>query len=612
MSIKPTRLRRRFLINRASGTISLQEIICALLRADCRCFASPWRVHGFRTQNGKKSKCKGLKTLSLSLLLSIPLASTALERVSLLPPDAQTYVRVSNTTNFWSKLKQSSVGKLWADQQFQDFLGNPDAETWQDLFLEGESDAESEMLAEQLKMLKGEVIIAFDMEMEDPYIIAAMTGDDFLRSLEMDAKLIEITEEPFEIVKSTFQDVEVIQHIENGGTPKEESSWQAHVGTTFVLGHTREWVEKCIVQLKKEAALEPEGNPDCTLNLQLSDMIRKFIEEEKEGSAGTPDSMNTELLFDALGLMGTDRYSLKIELKDTEMVADSNLHASDLDKGIFTLLDLQPSELPTVGFIPENIASIEVGRFNLLRFWQEIPNVLATAMPAIKPQFDMIVAMLQQQAGINFEQDLLANIGTEYFSFTVAEGDKQISTIAVELKDGMAFKTGLETALAAPALQPQVAAGLEIEEFLGHTIYTIKGTDPGNSIAFGVASDYLLYGQPDGIRQVIRNESSDTATTDSFERSPLVKGLRQHVPPGAFGFGAIDWKKHMAVIVRELSKPEYIAIMQQNWAKSGSPLPPPDFDKLPPANHIASFFNVLYQYAEATDDGIHQRIILKY
>jgi len=553
-----------------------------------------------------------LKTLSLTLLIALPLASTAIERISLLPAEAQAYVRVSNTTNFWSQLKQSPLGKLWADPQFQDFLGNPDGETWQDLFFDEEDDAESEMLTEQLGMLKGEVILAFDMEMENPYIIAAMAEDDFLRSLEMDAKLAEVTTESFEIIKSTFQDIEIIQHVENGDTPDGESSWQTHVGTTFVLGYTREWVEKCIVQLKKEAIKEPEGHPACNLQFPLSGLIKKFIEEEKKDAANNPGAMDIELLFDALGLMGIENYSLQIELREAEMVADSTLRASDLNKGIFTILDLQPSELPTVGFIPENIASIEVGRFNLLRFWQEIPNVLATAMPAVKPQFDMIVAMLQQQAGINFEQDLLANIGTEYFSFTVAEGDRQTSIVAVELKDSMAFKTGLETTLAAPALQPQVAAGLEIEEFLGHTIYTVKDSDPESVIAFGVAGDYLLYGQPDGIRQVIRSESGDAAATGSLEHSPLVKGLRQHVPPRAFGFGAVDWKKNMAIIVRELGKPEYFSLMQQNWAKSGSPLPPPDFNKLPPADHIASFFNVSYQYAEATTDGPHQRIILKY
>lgn len=548
----------------------------------------------------------------LSILLALPLSTLALERAELLPPDAQSYIRVSNTTNFWSKLKQSSLGKLWADPQFQDFLGNPEAEIWEELLFDGETDAEDDVFIEQFKMLRGEVILAFDMELEDPCIIAAMTQEDFLRSLEMDEKLLGITEEPFEILKSSFQGVEIVQHIEDGGTPDEESAWQAHVGNTFVLGYTREWVEKCIVQLQKETVKEPEGNPVCNLNLPLSGLFRKLIEEEKEEGDGNPYPVNLELLFNALGLMGIENYSLKIELKETEMVADSTLLVSDLAKGIFTILDVQPSELPTVGFIPENIASLEVGRFNLLRFWQEIPTVIATAMPAVKPQFDMILAMFQQQAGIDFEQDLLAHIGTQYISFSIAESDRQVSAIAVELKDGAAFKTGLESLLAAPALKPQLASVLETEEFLDHTIHTVKSDDPKNAVAFGVMGGYLLYGQPDGLRQVIRSESSGAAANTSFEQSALVKGLRQHVPPRAFGYSAIDWKKNMDAIFRELGKPEYVAAMQQNWAKSGSPLPPPEFDKLPPVDHIASFFNVSFQYTEATADGLHQKIILKY
>ncbi len=552
-----------------------------------------------------------LSLRSISLLLSIPLAATAIERTALLPPKAQAYVRISNTTNFWTQLKQSSLGKLWIDPQFQDFIGNPDSDTWQEFFFEGDSTVEDEVFVEQLKMLKGEVILAFDSEMENPYIIAAMSEADFARSLEMDVKLREITEDPFEIVKSTFQDVEIIQYIEDGGTKDEETSWQAHLKGTLVLGYSKEWVEKCIVQLKKDDVKEPKGNPTCNLNLPLAHLIHEFVEDENKNLADNPGTMDSELLFDALGIMGIENYSLKLELKADELVADSRLRVSDLTKGIFTILDTQPSELPTVTFIPSTIASIEVGRFNLLRFWQEIPNVLATAMPAVKPQFDMILAMIQQQAGIDFEQDLLANLSTKYVSFAVAEADQQVSVVAIELKDAMAFKTGLETALAAPALQPQVAVGLEIIEFLDHTIYTLKNDDP-DTMAFGISGDYLLYGQPDGLRQVIRSQSSDAAANDAFERSPLVKGLREHVPARAFGYSAIDWKKNMAVIVRELSKPEYVTLMQRNWAKSGSPLPPPDFNKLPPADHIASFFNVSYQYAEATNEGLHQRITLKY
>ncbi len=544
-----------------------------------------------------------LNILSLSILLSIPMASSALERLSLLPPDAQSYMRVSNTTNFWDLLKQSSVGKLWVDSQVQDFLGNPDSETWKNFFFDDEYDAEDEVFIEQMKMLKGEVILAFDQELENPYIIAAISEADFLKSLEMDLKLNEIDDEPYEILKSSFQDVKIIQYIEDGGSADEESSWQAHLNGTLVLGYTKAWVEKCIVQLKKEAIEEPTGNPILNLTLPLSNLIATWAEKEAAVS---------DILLEALGIKGVENYSFKLELKATKMVADSHLRIADLSKGIFSMLDTQPSELPTVTFIPENISSLEVGRFNLLRFWQEIPVVLASAMPAVKPQFDLILPMLQQQAGVNFEQDLLVHLDTQYLSFSEVQGGTQTTVIAIELKDSMAFKIGLETLLAAPALQPQIAAGLDIEEFLDHTLYTMKNEDPENPAAFGVSGDYLLYSQPDGLRQTIRSQSSAAAANMAFERTELVKGLRQHVPPRAFGFSAIDWEKNIGFVIRELSKPEYITAMQQGWATSGSPLPPPDFTKLPPVDHLASFFNISYQYIEATDDGLHQRFVLKY
>ena len=551
-----------------------------------------------------------LKILSLSLLLALPLAANALERMELLPSDAQNYVRISDVSDFLGQLKLSSIGKLWADPQFQDFLGKPDADTWKELFFEDVSDAETELIMEVITLFKGEVVVGFNIAEEEFYAAVAMDEADYRRGTELDRRMQEISDNPEDIVKHAFQDVEIIQYIENGGTPNEDSEWEVYLKGTMCMSSSREWVEKCIVQLKKETPTEPAGNPTFSLKLALSSLIRETILEELKAEASP--MFDPEVLLDALGLMGIENYSLKIELKDTEMVADSTLRVSDLTKGIFTILSVEPVELPTAAFIPENIASIEVARFDLLRFWQEIPTVLSTAMPTVKPQFDMVMAMLPVQLGINLEQDLLANLGTKYLSFTVANGDTPTSIVALELKDAAAFNTGLGTLLAAPALQAQLSSVLKTEEFLDHTLHTVNDDDPDNAASFGVVGDYLLYGTPSSLRQMIRRKGSDTAASSSYERSPLVKELRKQVPTGAFAFSAVDWKKGMDIIIREFKKPGIMEPMQQSWAMSGSPLPPPDIDKLPPTDHIASFFNMSYQYTEATGEGLHQRIILKY
>lgn len=544
------------------------------------------------------------KRKMVALLLVLPCATLALERVELLPPEAQSYLRVSNTSSVWKKLKESSFGKLWVDPQFQDFMENPEVDSWAELFYESEDNAEGEMILEQIKMLHGEAVLGFDLGNDTSYMIAAMSPADFARGLELDDKLQEIMEVPFGILKSTFLGVEMVQHIEYPGTLQEDDSWQTQVGTTFVMGPDREWVEHCIVRLKKEEVSEPEGHPTLNVNLPLSEIF--------SASFSGAGAIIEHAMLEALGLLTMENLSMTLELKEGELVLDSLLSVSDLGRGLFTLLDVDPAEFPAVSFIPENIASIEVGRFNLLRFWQEIPIFLASTQPAIKMQFDMLVAMIQQQAGIDLEQDLLTHIGTKYVAFSVVEDRCQTSVMAIDLKDSSAFKQGLETALNAPSMQPYVATGMEIVEFLDHTLYIFPPSAPGDTPGgICVAGDYLLYGQPDGLRQVIRNESN-AGFNPAYERTELVQELRKNVSARAFTFSAIDWKKNMDVLVHELNQSEHMALLRQQWAKSGVAFPPPDFSKLPPADHMATFFNVSYQYTEANANGLHQRIILKY
>ncbi|MDF7807784.1 hypothetical protein P4E94_10080 [Pontiellaceae bacterium B12219] len=543
------------------------------------------------------------KASTLCLLLTLPLASSALQRTDLLPPQGQTYVQISNTTDFWAKLKQSSVGKFWMDQQFQDFLGNPDAETWNSFFFNGDSTEEDEVFVEQMKMLTGELILSIDSKTEDLYIIADMSEADFKRGLELDEQLRKVAEDPFDVIRSSFQDVEIIQHINNPGSEDETLSWQAHVGRTFIMGYSREWVEQSIVRLKKEPVTEPAGNPTMNLNIPVKTLLLDSL-----------DGPNDEdrALFDALGLLGIETFSSHIELFDTEMVMDNNLIITDLQRGLFALLDTDPSDLPTVTFIPENISSLEVGRFDLLGLWKEIPDILSGTNPQAKPQFDMMLAMIQQQAGVNFEQDLLSHLGTQYLAFATPRDNVQSSVIALELKDGIAFRQGLESLLTAPSMAPYVASALEISDFLDYSIYTLKQSTAEEAMGVAVTDNYLLYGDPEGLRQVIRSVASEAAANMAFEQTELVQGLRKHIKPDAFGFSAVDWTKNMDSIVAELNKPEYITMVQQYWAKSGSALPPPDFSKLPSADHIASFFNTSYQYIEASRSGLHQKVILKY
>ncbi len=550
--------------------------------------------------------------LILILLLGATAPVFALKRSELVPSDARFDVTISDTTAFLNKLKQAPIGKLWKDPQFQDFLDNPDDDIWFELFFRGGSAAENKIMREQTRMLKGEVVFALDQDDEQPYLLVAMNNADFQHSLVLDEQMAEMVERPITILKDTFQGVEIVQHISNAGTPGESSSWQANLNNTLVMGPSREWVEKSIVRLQEEPIEEPTGNPVLNISVPVASLIKRTILEWKTNNQNTTTPINIETLFESLGLMGIEKFTSRIELKNDEMLIDSNLKATSLGKGIFTIFDMRPAELPSVGFVPENITTLEVGRLNLLRFWQEIPMAMMAVMPEAKPQFDMALAMIRQQVGIDVEHDLLAHMGTKYLSFSVIENNELLSVYAIDLKDGQAFLNGFENLMAAPAIQPQIAAAFDTGDFLGHMLYVSKSTDPSEQIAFAIVGDHFLYGQPDGVRQVIRNLSRETAENSRFEQNALVQGLRRHVPDDAFGYSVVDWKKNMPFIVQELNKPAMRRTIMQRWTSSGIALPPPDFSKLPPSDHLASFFNTSYQYVEKTDQGLHHMVIVKY
>ena len=545
------------------------------------------------------------------LLLTAALPASAVQRADLLPENRLFDFQISNIGDFLSGMKQSSFGRLWADPQFQNFLGNPEADDWMDLISDGGNPAEREMLAEQFKAITGEVLAALTSDADDLYLVLAMSPEDFERSLVLDEKLAALEDADFRIVNDVFQDIDLIRHIADPGTPMESSTWQAHLNNTLVMGPSREWVERSIVQLKKEPVEEPEGHPALTLNMPLSYIIGNIVREAEMSGVENAEA-GTAQLFESLGLLGIESFSSRIELTEEEMVMDNQLLVDSLDKGLFTMLDMTPVEMPSVGFIPETITQLEVGRVNLPHIWKEIPVMLDAVLPELKPQFDSILSSVRQQIGIDLEQDLIAHLGTRYLGFTTLENEVLLSVLAIELSDSQSFRQTLARIMSSPAVQPDIDLVLDTVDFLDHTLYVSKNPDPAEAFAFAVSGNYLLYGEPDSVRQVIRAESSPNAANNRFEQTELVQQLRRFVPTGAFGFSAIDWRKNMAFLVRQVQQPENHRLLLEEWAMSGAPIPPPEFDKLPPADYLASFFNMSYQYVERTSRGLHHHLVLRY
>jgi len=559
------------------------------------------------------------KILISAILLSLGASRSGIadiRRPDLLPENPFVVVRVSGVTNFCNRFKTSPWAKLWNDEQFREFLGNPSDDVWMELLDIDPEDPQDRVQMEELKMLKGEVILAAKKANADtkPYMLARMSFEDFSRSLEMDDRLNETLpeEDRIDISKEEFQGVEIIRHVRHRKPGGISSSWQAWANRTLVMGPSKEWVERCIVALKKDELEEPEEEPSISIELNLKTSIDQVIAEQRAKSTGNTNAPDPRTIFDALGLTGMGDLTLALSLSENASSIDLALEVDDLKKGVFSVIDPRPVELPTVTFVPSDPLAIEVGRIDFPKFFGTLPLILDAIKPGTGMQFSMLMSFFAQQTGVDVGEGLLNQMGTRYLSFSTSRNGKTLTLSALDLKDGATFDRNLQTLIAAPALAQQVNALIETNRFLDRVVYQTKTENPADSISFCVVDNYLFYGAPDALRQALRNLSSEESGNRDFEQSNLVRQLRKEVPDTAFGFGAVDWKRNMRTVVRELSKPRYADAIRQRWATSGSALPPPDMEKLPSAEHLASFFNLSFQYLEATDKGLHFHSTLKY
>lgn len=542
----------------------------------------------------------------LTALIGLPFSSFALERTELLPPEAIGYVRISDVNKGLEMLKKTSFGKAWNDEQIQTFLGNPlQGESIWSLIADGLAygdEQAAKIITEELSMQEGEMVFGFDEEFEWEYSVFTMSSEDFKRSLELDEKLAELGEDgAFGIKKSTFQGVDVIEHV--SGPEGEFSAWQAQLNNTFIASSDHEWLERSIIKLKQETIEEPKGTPTVTANFSAKKLVAQLLEE-----ASAEETVEAKNLLTALGVMDVDKVTLRCELKPEAVVMDATLFARRTDKGIFKLLDTRPVKLPTAGFIPDDFSALQAGRIDLSGFWNEVKSIIETTMPEYAPQISAILMAVRQQTGVDVEIDFLANLGTEFIYYSVIDEGQAKDLVALELKNGEAFQRAVETMLNAETVKPLVDTVIDRIDFLDHTLYVSKaGVVEPAPLGIAVMKNYLLFGNEETVRQAIRSENK----ASPLARNPLVREMRQVVPSSAFSFSLVDAKKYVTVIAQQLDGGDGATVLPQMEELYYMLPDGVDLEKMPSAEHLASFFKSAFSYSEKTPEGLHTRLIIQ-
>jgi len=528
------------------------------------------------------------------------------ERSALMNPKAHIVFRVSNGAAFLKAIKDSPYGKLWNSPEMKPFLNNQSLEhaLIKSMFLNqvkpSAMDEALELNRKILSMLKGEVIAGFELEKPGKYkyqdkdaeffALAEMDEADYKKIQELFQLESKVIGEKTVSHRHTFQEVELIQNITIDTNDDmeadrdadvdiddegEKSDWMAFYGNTFINTSNRQWVEQCIVHLKKELPQKPIGPP--TFRIWLPDGFINHLVKEKQENVGPPDSAT---IFRALGLDMLGKVSF--EWKISPLYSEINLHVRNKDgkKGLWTVLSKDPVPRSLfLGYVPEDVLSYQILRLNIHAFWQEIPSMMDTFGPQASAQFSMGLTAASQMLQVDIERDIVANLDTVLTSYSQLEGIRDVSLYAWQLRNSMAMDKTLGKLFADGCwLRRMMKDNFECLDLQEHKVYSFKipqyqrppnKTSPKNppemkpvSYGFTIVDGDLVFGRLSLIRSFIHG-SQDNRTGRKFYQSPLFTQMIRRVPDNAVGYGFSDitqWIKPAVIFFKSIGpgKPKAI------------------------------------------------------
>lgn len=595
----------------------------------------------------KKISLPGLFLTMTVLVLSVsPRQLQAYDRQELID-STDVIIRMSNVEDFLKAIEQSSLGQLWNSKEMKPFLNNQSlAEALEETFLhsaysEKPNNKElSHLLREGTKLLKGEVIVGISPSnqegKEDFFILAAMDEPAYLKSKAIDERMAELDETMSVPYKQDFQGVDLYRIDRTRPDKTCDSQWEAFFSGTMVSGTSQEWVEHCIMQLKKELPTAPSGPP--MLHLRFTDQLIKYIIESRAQSSPekpdtpVPPAPAPHVILNALGLDRLKYISLDLILKPEAMEFQFTVKTKGPGaKGLWTLLTREP--VPPnhrLVYVPGDVYSYQVMRLDFNALWKELPEILKLIDPQYVQYLNGFTAMFSEMYGIDLSRDVFGNLGTLITTFSRLENLQKQELYAWQLPDPEAVEKLLaklygEGTLLAGQLQDQ----LEIHQLHGYKLYSFKtglpGGTPGQESGYtgiSVVESALVFGADQLVRSMIQAAGrSKPAISNTLYHLPDYTALMRQVPDNAVGYSIINIFQLVQSLL-ELIKNKMVPRIPENENEPGqdsmksTPLTEffgkLRFDRLPPKDFMASFFNKGIIYTQIDGNDLVSRGIFPY
>lgn len=575
---------------------------------------------------------------------------TSMERSDLLKDHADVIIRVSDGPAFMKAISDSSLGTLWNSPQMKPFLANQSLEDAliKSILLDSEKYKSPQRALDInrgiLELLKGEILMGVHLGEEEGstsfYIMATMNAENYAKILDLSKREAKLVGDQTVDKQQRFQGIEITETITESDEGKS-TQWTAFCGDTYLNSTEREWLESCIVRLKKESPRSPRKPP--SLQIEVTNGFFKRIAAptdeppEKEQKTDEGKGPDTVAMLRAIGIGEVGSARMEWLLKEEKSEFNLVVERAGENKGLWTLFSRDPVPMNHyLGYVPEDVASYQVMRINMDAFWQELPNFLNAGNPQGATQFRLGVQMTSKMLGIDIYRDFIGNLDTLLTTFSRLEGLQELTMYAWQLKQPEAMEKTLSKIFAEGGwIHSHLQTNLETLELHGHRVYTIKlpqATPPADEgktspqqpqvnfipYSISVIDGDLAVGALPLMRNYIGG-TMDKSGKRQFYRSRLFNNMIRRIPDRVNGYGFFNiyqWIKPLVNFFKTIRKPAIPPAADKD-AKPGAGRAQKDsfneflrnlqFNRLPSPDFITEHFGPILSYFRFEGDRLSIR-----
>lgn len=283
---------------------------------------------------------------------------------------------------------------------------------------------------------------------------------------------------------------------------------------------------------------ERGGRGDLSFYLNLEEIMpplnKAMLEASMEGGAAM-FGLSAKSLDAALALESMQALFLDVDLIEEGLSSHSGIVYRE-KAGLMSLLTYQDGPLPEARYIPNSIFSTSITTFDLGAMVAQLEQLLGAASPTLPPLIEMQMQNVRTQTGVDMRESLLQNFGGGLVTLATLppparDGSAFMETEQVfllELRNPEALSSAIEALI---DMAPGARELIEVQEFAGETIHTIRAVDDssmpeasGENVSYVITRTHFILniGSIGLLHEVLsRLESGD----DGFWQSSEVERL---------------------------------------------------------------------------------------